>query len=142
VKSLIRAALILALAFQWPGSVSQVGIASANAAYCSVAANVPPDPVVFITSYSIGKVRVYHFPKISAACDPAGLASVWSDSGVDDPHLVHSHVIFLWEELKPCGDDNYFWELNPVSGRYYQDVDLDGTQQKTPSSAVLLWGLL
>ena len=79
-----------------------------------------------VTSYSRGKVRVYHFAKISTPYDPPGLASVWSDPLTDNPHLIHRHVFFYWDLLEPCGDDNYYWEVNPSSGRYYRDDDEDG----------------
>ncbi len=79
-----------------------------------------------VVSYAEGKVWVYHFPQVAGAYESAGLASLRGAEYADNPELIHRVVFYYWDELEPCGDDNYLWEVNPSSGRYYQDYDGDG----------------
>ena len=96
MKSLIRAALILALAFQWPGSVSRLGIASANAAYRSVAANVPPDPVVFIKPDWIPPEPDW------ADFGDASYTLYWKDQDVDD----NATITLFYDNDQNSGNGN------------------------------------
>ena len=87
-----------------------------------------------VTSYSMGKVQVYHLPKISTPYNNPGLASIWSDVYPDNPQLIHRHTFFRWNELEPCGDDNYLWKKNPLSGRYYADDNGNGVCENSEGS--------
>jgi hypothetical protein len=93
------------------------------------------DRTTSVTSYSVGKVRVHHFPKISTPYPNPGLASVWSEVYPDNPQLIHRQTFFRWDELEPCGDDNYFWKRNPLSGRFYADDDGDGVCEDNEGSS-------